>query len=405
MDRIEKFETSINIVKKDQQRHQDSLENIEKAKATIETLKPSTLEQERLEGEISELREKIAAANAIKTQFADLDERIKRLRVSYRTTADQLKKAEEKATGAEEVATLEQRSTELVQTIAGLNADLTRNEKFQHEVKNGLCPILSQKCLNLKPDESLSDFMSTNFADVKQQIRQFQDEQGSVVTGLTTAREAVRFATQLPGLQAREVELKDEGTRLATEKDLLEKQIVDLGSFEQQLATSTTTLNGLGDPRSRVRILESETAREADIRNDLTTTAAELEKLTSERLAVSADPYDADIHTSWKAALREAERLLADRGASLGEAQRREVQLAAEIKHFAELRQSLTGEFQEKERLEKASELTKFIRETLKEKFRALLEITFTAYRWKRTRCSGRSPVKPSIRSAGLMTT
>ena len=37
----------------------------------------------------------------------------------------------------------------------GLQAALERDERFQKEIQNGLCPILSEKCLNLKEGETL----------------------------------------------------------------------------------------------------------------------------------------------------------------------------------------------------------------------------------------------------------
>jgi exonuclease SbcC len=65
--------------------------------------------------------------------------------------------------------------------------------------------------------------------------------------------------------------------------------------------------------------------------------------------------------------LLEAERKLAETRANLENAKRHEAQLAKELENLAEIRVSMRGEFQEKERLEKIGEATKFIRDTLKE--------------------------------------
>jgi exonuclease SbcC len=48
-------------------------------------------------------------------------------------------------------------------------------------------------------------------------------------------------------------------------------------------------------------------------------------------------------------------------------AEQRAEQLAAELQRFAEVRRTMQAEFKEKERLEKVSETTAFIRDTLKE--------------------------------------
>jgi len=65
--------------------------------------------------------------------------------------------------------------------------------------------------------------------------------------------------------------------------------------------------------------------------------------------------------------LLNVERRSAEVKATFEAAKKRETQLAAELARFTELRKSLADEFREKERLEKVSEATAFIRDTLKE--------------------------------------
>ena len=236
---------------------------------------------------------------------------------------------------------------------------------------------MSQKCLNLKPGQTLEEFVSSQFSGLKTNISSLETEQRQASAELRNSREAERFAAALVGLRERESDLKVEGTRLTAERHDLEKQIAGLADLESQFAVKETQLRDLGDPRVRIRFLENETAREAEIRTRVTEIESNLERLESERQLLIEDldtgkdaetgGYDRARHASEKAALLESEKRLAGYRATFEAAKRREDQLAGELKHFVEIRKLLSAEFKEKERLEKVAEATAFIRDTLKE--------------------------------------
>jgi len=109
--------------------------------------------------------------------------------------------------------------------------------------------------------------------------------------------------------------------------------------------------------------------RETEFENatkELARLAEELVKAIDEFEKASKD-YDRERHLTVKNLLLDAERKLAETRANLENAKRHEAQLAKELENLAEIRVSMRGEFQEKERLEKIGEATKFIRDTLKE--------------------------------------
>ena len=378
LDEIEKVENALDRLRADQKSLQERLESLEKAHREIAELKPQAAEQEALEAEITRLREQIAVAKAVENQIKGLDERVSRLRVSYKSNLDQLKDAESKAAGAGDTKTFEKRDAELIEQIAALKAGLERDRKFQSEIQNGLCPILSEKCLNLKPGQTLDDFVSSQFTDLKAQIETAEASRSNVAVDLKAAREAERFSAALDGFRKREAELKAEGTHLNQEREVLEKQIAGLDALEKELAAVDAKLRQLGDPRSRTRILENEIARESELRGNVTKIESNLERLVNDRrilfeqidghgASTDAAIYDRQHHLAERLALHESEKRHAEVRATFEATKRREEQLAAELKRFAEIRKSMQGEFQEKERLENVAETTAFIRDTLKE--------------------------------------
>ncbi len=104
---------------------------------------------------------------------------------------------------------------------------------------------------------------------------------------------------------------------------------------------------------------ESATKEVARLEEELTKAAEDFENASKD--------YDRERHLSEKNLLLDAERKLAETRANLENAKRHEAQLAKELESLAEIRASMRGEVQEKERLEKIGEATKFIRDTLKE--------------------------------------
>lgn len=378
LDEIEKVENALEKLRTDQKNLQEKILSVEKAHREIAELRPKADEQKAYEAEIAKLRERIAVATAVEDQLKALDERVARLRASYRSNLDQLKEAESKAVGAGDVRELERQDARLIHQIAALKAGLERDRKFQNEIQNGLCPILSEKCLNLKPGQTLEDFVSNQFTDLTAQIESAEAARTSVAADLRAAREAERFAAAISGFRDREAELTAEGTHLNQERQSLEKQIAGLDALTRELSEIDAKLRALGDPRSRKTILENEISRERELRENVTNIESNLERLVNDRrilfeqieghdATADAAIHDRQQHLAERSALLESEKQHAEVRATFVAARRREEQLATELKRFAEIRKSMQGELREKERLETVAETTAFIRDTLKE--------------------------------------
>ena len=98
----------------------------------------------------------------------------------------------------------------------------------------------------------------------------------------------------------------------------------------------------------------------------------EIEKLKSDLTKAENDfteankLYDRDKHMLERVALNDAEKRFAETKANLENAKRRAAELKTALETLRAIRLEMQFEFKEKERLEKVSEATEFIRETLK---------------------------------------
>ena len=194
-----------------------------------------------------------------------------------------MKEADAKASNAVNLATLEKRDSSLLRQIAELRASLDRDEKFQSEIKDGLCPVLSQKCLNLKPGQTLEGFVSSQFSELKAEISALETEHAHIAASLRLSREAERFLTALESFRQREKELAAEGKRLAEEKTELEKHIENLQEMAKQLSAAEAKLKALDDPKAMIRFFKNEAAKEIELREGITKIESNLERLESER--------------------------------------------------------------------------------------------------------------------------
>ncbi|MEO6390580.1 MAG: SMC family ATPase [Pyrinomonadaceae bacterium] len=144
---------------------------------------------------------------------------------------------------------LQLRETELTEMLANLRAMKARDEAMQAEVKNGLCPILSQKCLNLNEGENLDDHFRLQFANYSDQLAQLAAEQKTVTSEVRSAREAEKQLTRWEAGQR----------QLTSDRALLAERDVSIASLDAELVAIPIDLAALIDgSQNRLIIIESE---------------------------------------------------------------------------------------------------------------------------------------------------
>ncbi|HMS42986.1 MAG TPA: AAA family ATPase, partial [Pyrinomonadaceae bacterium] len=213
----------------------------------------------------------------------------------------QIKETEAKTKDAANFENLNKRDTELTQKLAELRAKLSSDEKFQSEIKNGLCPILSQKCLNLKPGQTLESFVGSRFSELKTEIATFESEQKNLSAQLKISRDAEKYLTSLETLKNREKEIGDEGKSYKDEKETLEKRLEDLPKLKNDLAEIDTKIRGLDNPKSKLIAFESEAKREIELRTNLTKIEQNLERLENDlKIEVEKLENYKDLDANWR---------------------------------------------------------------------------------------------------------
>lgn len=280
---LAKVETAAAAVKNDQKHAQDTLENGLNAHKIIESLKPHAPRQESLESKVSLLRDGLARTRDIKERVKSLGEEIQRVRERYRENRVKHTEALEKAKAANAGGKLRKRETAIVRQLAELEARLDHDRRFQNEIRNGLCPILSQKCLNLKDGETLESFVNSQFKDLRSQITALRAEHFRVSSNLKASHEAEKSSALAATLAESEKEMVERGQRLRAEYDALEKESAGLPQIESDLAAAENELAALDNPVAKIRMLEKDVSHESELRHNITKIEQNLERLESDR--------------------------------------------------------------------------------------------------------------------------
>ena len=255
---LAKAETAIASVKAEKKANDKELEKIVSAQKEIESLKPKLQKQKDLDRKKEKLRNQLTEAKYAQTQVKNLDEKIKKLRTRYRENRLNKTEAEKKSAEAKYLEERQQHDDEIQKDLATLRAKLESDKAFQNEIKNGLCPILSEKCLNLKEGQTLEDFVATQFADVSAKIDKLRLKKNHVSVLLNSSRKAEKFLVKLDGFIKREEEILKEVVGYKKEKEILEQNAKKIGNFEKELDKIEITLKNLDNPKARFQLLEKE---------------------------------------------------------------------------------------------------------------------------------------------------
>jgi len=287
----------------------DDLERITKARDAAAELRPKAAEQDELDAERDRLRAEIARSEPSEAAALRLGNKVEVLRKNWAAQKAEVEEQEKKAKAAEELPALESSFGAVTKRVADLRAQLAADERFQREIRDGLCPVLSAKCLNLKEGQTLDGFVRSKFDELRAAIAGEESALGELNKRLAAAREAQRLAAQLEVLRKHLEEIKAEGVSVGDELKAREAEAANLPQLRSRLSEVESRLAALANPKARLIALESEIAREPDLRRELNGVESDLARLDND-LRVENEKLVAfkDLDARWAAAAAERDR-------------------------------------------------------------------------------------------------
>ncbi|MBA2646174.1 MAG: hypothetical protein H0U81_05180, partial [Pyrinomonadaceae bacterium] len=274
------------------------------------------LESDRLhvETELSRIERALTERRHLTQQRAGQLRQVERMRRGVAALEHEMNALEQSAAGAGNADELESRTRALMEQAARLRAEIARDEKMRAEVKGGLCPILSERCLNIGEGQTLDGYFTDHLAANRAELDSIETESAQITKAVQVARIASAAAAQLQREQTRfardrEVLAEHEATLAHLDRDLVELPAAT-GEALEKLQTELTGIDlvlknaredvkryaELGPLRKRLREIEEEGKRKREEREEIAAVASAVESLagdikeTEKRLRALKDP-------------------------------------------------------------------------------------------------------------------
>ena len=304
-DKVSELENEVKIIKQ-------QLKQVEEAQKEIISLRRSAERQKELEEKILELQRRLATEIEIQRQIQNRQQKIEKLRESYKQKSNEIANLKAKIAETPSLDQLNERYRQLVDEIARIQAEIEADERFKKQIKDGLCPILSQRCLNIAEGETLENYVSLKSKDLVARVNEIESEKGKIQKQLKLAQEAESIRAKLQSLQEEIEKIWTEGTQLKNEKEELERQLKELEALKPDYEKLIAELNKLGNPSAKIEFL----SEQAKNRNELIVKSEKLEKelskLRSERENILSKLKDFDkIDAEWEKLHEEQKKLSA----------------------------------------------------------------------------------------------
>ncbi|MCU0239790.1 MAG: hypothetical protein MUC29_10135, partial [Pyrinomonadaceae bacterium] len=200
-------------------------ENLEKsvsAKKEIENLANQLKNFAELDEKVKNSRTELANAKQANNRLQKLNTELSELREKFQKSKKEVEDFEAKFSETEtkikplnlantELEAIEKQRNEITQQVANLKATIEKDKQFEVQVKNGLCPILSEKCLNIGENETLETYFKNAFSSNSNQINNLTEQQKHLETAFSLAKDLDKLQTSLENAKKFHDQITDEG--------------------------------------------------------------------------------------------------------------------------------------------------------------------------------------------------
>ncbi|MDQ3652097.1 MAG: SMC family ATPase [Acidobacteriota bacterium] len=313
-ERLVRFDRELTSLRAQHTRTRERARAAESAEGAPE--KVERLESDRLHAEIelSRVENALTAKKHIGRQSVELTREIERLRRGVASLEREVRVLEQGAAGACDADHLESRERELTGQAARLRAEIAHDEKMRAEVKGGLCPILSERCLNIGEGQTLDGYFTDQLSVNTAALAEIEKEGVRIVETVRAARAAATAVAQLERERTRltherELLAEREAAMTSLDRDLAEQPEASAGLLEKLQAEMTGIDLGLKTAReevkrhaeleplrARLREIEEEGKRKREEREEIAAVASGVDSLaadikeTEQRLRALEDP-------------------------------------------------------------------------------------------------------------------
>ncbi len=260
----------------------------------------------------SKLRELEVAEQRRKDRLRELGrvrEKISNIEGEVKTLDREIRAAEKSERLAGLVPELESNDQSLMEEITALRMSIDRESKLVAQIEGGLCPLLNQKCLNMKNGEGLDQYFTFQIGNERERLSESEKRRKQVQRQLSEAKSAQRVVSALENQrvlrqrygQELEIErgsssrMQAEIEQISVSPDLLREAKDNIARIEKELAEAQAArvkYENLPALRERQGRLTTEGKEKKKALEDMNARIAAMSGLTDELKAIEKSLED-----------------------------------------------------------------------------------------------------------------
>lgn len=166
----------------------------EAEKLRVQAVRTPQLEEDRrnLEAELREMRVALERLSERKKELKRAQANIAKISAEIKTLEKEMQAGEESAKAAARLTELEAEDQATMEQIATLRASVEREKKILSQIKGGLCPLLSEKCLNMKEGQGLDQHFRVQIGSESGKLTEAERKRKEIQRKLADAKAALK---------------------------------------------------------------------------------------------------------------------------------------------------------------------------------------------------------------------
>jgi exonuclease SbcC len=269
-----------------------------------EQFRPTAEQSERLEAEFRALTDRLTqseiarqGAQLKREQVTQANNDLTRLEAEQTKLTHEIARLQSLAQQAQQLAEAEHKQQSETDRLAQLRAETARDaEMIAALERGGLCPLLTEKCLNLKPGESLDKRFKSGLDKRRKEIVQLEQSTAALAAEVKQLRAAEAESKRLLKLQGEVTALTDRTQKQQAlvaklEADLAANKAIpeaELKQLQQQRQALDTQLRQTREAQAKLSQIEVLTREYLSVKAEGESKRADHEALQQKLAALSA---------------------------------------------------------------------------------------------------------------------
>ena len=244
-ERVEAGEHDLEILRHEYSGLSKQIAEAENLKAEAKRVPKLEEERKRLESELREMRVAFERLTERKKELLRTREALSRITGEINT----LEKEMQAGLAAEQIAAtlpqLEIENEAALSEIADLKARIEREEQVLSQVRDGLCPLLSQRCLNMKEGEGLDHYFKAQLGTERERLTSVETNRKTIQRKLADARKALKASSAISAHRVQLSRYKEDLEIRRREVTQMEREIESISVSDEGVRFETNRLDQL----------------------------------------------------------------------------------------------------------------------------------------------------------------